>query len=428
MHFIVVVASIGNSKSRNFLTAFLLLIPQLLFSQSLTLEGAESLFRKNNLELLAAHFGIDAANASIIQAKLWQNPVVYGEINAIDPSNNRVFHDGRSGEKVLVVQQLIYIGGKKRNEIELAKSNSRLALLEFEDLLRQLKYRLRVNYYSIYFDEQTIINLEKQLAHVNELIEAYNEQAEKGNVPFKDIVRLQSFYMELQNEKTRLREQILEDKKNLKVLLGTSENIILQPTPGDLKIEKQLFNISLDTLLAQAIENRPDILIAKTRVESGEWNLKWQKSLAIPDITIGGFYDQRGGAFLNQVNLTLGIPLPVLNQNQGSIKMAQAYLSQSEKAREQLLLEVKNEVKMTYEKYIQSFNNYQAMLRNYNRNFDLVYIGMLKNFQKRNVSLLEFIDFMESYNNTISHVNEIKKKILQSYEEMNLVITQDLFK
>jgi cobalt-zinc-cadmium efflux system outer membrane protein len=291
-----------------------------------------------------------------------------------------------------------------------------------------LIYKLRVSYYSIYFDDQTIINLEKQLAHVSELVEVYTEQAEKGNVPFKDIVRLQSFYMELQNKKTELRERILEEEKNLKVLLGTGENIIPQPTPNEVEIEKTQRDIAIDTLFAYAVKNRPDVQLAEYRIESEQWNLKWQKSLAIPNILIGGAYDQRGGAFNNQVNLTVGIPLPIINRNQGNIKTARAYLSQAEMKRNQLLLEVKNEVKMTYEKYIQSVDNYQTMTKNYNRNFELVYIGILKNFQMRNVSMLEFIDFMESYNNTISHVNEIKKNILQSYEEMNLAVTQNLFK
>jgi cobalt-zinc-cadmium efflux system outer membrane protein len=52
---------------------------------------------------------------------------------------------------------------------------------------------------------------------------------------------------------------------------------------------------------------------------------------------------------------------------------------------------------------------------------------MLNNFQKRNVSLLEFTDFMESYNQASIQVNELKKKVVLSGEELNSTINKDLF-
>ncbi|MNF17884.1 hypothetical protein D3C80_2216560 [compost metagenome] len=52
---------------------------------------------------------------------------------------------------------------------------------------------------------------------------------------------------------------------------------------------------------------------------------------------------------------------------------------------------------------------------------------MLTNFQKRNVSLLEFTDFMESYNQAIIQLNELKKKVVLAGEELNSTINKDLF-
>ena len=57
----------------------------------------------------------------------------------------------------------------------------------------------------------------------------------------------------------------------------------------------------------------------------------------------------------------------------------------------------------------------------------MVYTGILENFQKRNVSLLDFTDFMESYNQAAVQINELKKKVVLSGEELNSTINKDLF-
>jgi cobalt-zinc-cadmium efflux system outer membrane protein len=56
-----------------------------------------------------------------------------------------------------------------------------------------------------------------------------------------------------------------------------------------------------------------------------------------------------------------------------------------------------------------------------------VYKGVLTNFQKSNIDILEFTDFMESYRQAIVQLNELKKKVSLSAEELNTTINKDLF-
>ena len=62
-------------------------------------------------------------------------------------------------------------------------------------------------------------------------------------------------------------------------------------------------------------------------------------------MTFGASYDQMGGAFRNQTDLTIGIPLPLWNKNKGNIKTAQALVSQAEIEKKSLQLEISSEVK-----------------------------------------------------------------------------------
>jgi cobalt-zinc-cadmium efflux system outer membrane protein len=392
----------------------------------LTLKEAEELFQKNNLFLLAAHFEIDIAEARTIQARLWENPYVYTEVNAINPQGNKYFDAGRNGQKVMAIQQLVYLGGKKKYEVALAKKSAELASLEFQDLLRNLKYRLRVGYFSIYFDQLTSDNIERQLSNLDSLLASYIRQAEKGNVPYKDIVRLQSLYLTLQNERTTIQNRILSERRNLSILLGIEELIIPAPTTGEAAGCREPLQISLDSLWNLALKNRPDLLAAEKQIEAAQWNLRWQKSLAVPDVSIGASYDQRGGAFNNQINLTLGIPLPLWNRNQGNIKIAEAYIKQTQVNKELQLLELKNEVMFAYNRFNQAYENFQILNKDMDRNFENVYNGVLYNFHKRNISILEFTDFMESYNSSLIQMNEMRKALRESCEEINMVAMQNL--
>ena len=71
--------------------------------------------------------------------------------------------------------------------------------------------------------------------------------------------------------------------------------------------------------------------------------------------------------------------------------------------------------------------NYLLLKPSANANFEAVYEGTLLNFQKRNISLLEFTDFMESYNQAKIQLNELKKIVVLSGEELNSTVNKNLF-
>ena len=52
---------------------------------------------------------------------------------------------------------------------------------------------------------------------------------------------------------------------------------------------------------------------------------------------------------------------------------------------------------------------------------------MTENFQKGNVSLIEFVDFFESYNNAVSEISRIKLQLATSAEQIKLSTGKELF-
>ena len=92
---------------------------------AITLQQAEERFLKNNLQLLAARFNIDAAKAAVVQAELWNNPNISIEQNAYNKFTKRYFDVTKTGNTDIQLQQLILLAGKRDKQIRLAEINSR---------------------------------------------------------------------------------------------------------------------------------------------------------------------------------------------------------------------------------------------------------------------------------------------------------------
>lgn len=411
-----------------FALLLLIVMNQMVMAQkTVTLEDCESQFLKNNLFLLASHYNVDASKALTIQSRIWDNPVISAELNSYNPDRDKYFDIGKQGQKVFGIEQLIYLGGKKRNEIKLAKTNEQLAELQFNDLLRTLKLQLRKSFYTVYYNSKSLETTDKQLAHIEDLINSYSVQAQKGNIPLRDVVRLQSLYLNFKNERMEVVNSNIEEQANLKLLLNATDEVVPNVSKDEFSKYLKTIDFDLKSFENEAIANRPDYLAKQKEIDANELNVKWQKSLSVPDITLGAKYDQRSGAFNNEANLTVGIPLPLWNQNKGNIKYAKTILEQSKIEKQNFELQLQTEITSAWNKWDESRKNYVLIKPTVNSDFEAVYNGILTNFQKRNISLLEFTDFMESYNQANIQVNELKKKLALSAEELNSTINKDLF-
>lgn len=417
-------------KTKLVILFFLAFITNIHAQKTISLTDSENMFLKSNLYLLANQYNIDISEAQVLQAKIWDNPQFGIEVNAWSPNTDQKFFNiDKQGQKSAYIQQLIHIGGQRKNLIDLAQSNAKLASYDFEILLRELKYQLRQSYFEVYFDSKSVQELEKQLTNIKSVVNAYSDQNKKGNISLKDLVRLQNLQLNLQKSRTEIVNNINENQKIINLLLAndSNQNLNLVPTPEELKIYDNAVFTDLNNLQKTALENRPDFKKAEIEIENAALNLKLQKSLAIPDLTLGASYDQRGGAFNNQTNLTLAFPLPLWNKNKGNIKAAKLGVNQAEQQKQIITLEVKNDVKLIIEKYQEQKANYQITKTEIPSNLDTVYQGVYANFTKQNINLLEFTDFLESYNESIISINNIKKAYLKTCEELNYSTASKIF-
>lgn len=52
---------------------------------------------------------------------------------------------------------------------------------------------------------------------------------------------------------------------------------------------------------------------------------------------------------------------------------------------------------------------------------------MVENFGKRNISMVEFMDFFESYNELLPELVRVKIQLVESGEEINQIVGKELY-
>lgn len=388
---------------------------------------ADSLFLKNNLILLAQKYNVNAQKALIQQAKLWDNPNVYAEVNLYNPTKKQWFDAGATGEKVFAINQLITIAGKRNNRIKLAKIDAEIAEFEFYDVMRTLKYQLRSSFFEIYYLSKIQLNYDEQIGSLKQIVREFEKQEQKGNLSLKEVMRLKALMYEFENEKLQILYQLADQQKILQTLLQTKQFIAPQVTEEDM-LRYTPKDLAPDNLYNQAIENRADIKIQVKELEYNEVNYKLQKSNAVPDLKLGGSYDQNGNYIPNYTAVTLSMDLPVLNRNQGNIKSAKYRIDYQKNILQNTQLNLQNEIYASVNKAIETEKLVQTIDEKFNREFDDLNNAVLINFQKKNISLIEFVDFYHTYLDNVNQVNQLKLQRVNTYEELNFNVGKELFK
>lgn len=399
-----------------------------LFAQDtlkITLQETEKIFLEKNLLLLAKQYDIEAADALLMQAKLYPNPTFTASLNLIDPENNKILHIGNTGQKEFVLEQMIILGGKRRSEILIARKNKELAQADFNDLLRNLQYQLRSSYFNVYQQNLILSTYQQQIQVLDSMIVAYEQQTQKGNIPTRDVVRLKAISLKIHQERSSIIRDLIEENQKLQIVLQTSA--IIQPVVDE-NLPKTLQNLPKYAELVEiALQNRSDLKLLELESELASMRLRLQKQLVTPDMALNLAYDQRGGAFVNQINVGVALPLPLWNRNKGNIKLAEISHKTSRTLKEQKKKEIETEVLAAWQNMQKNIFMYEKGEQIYSKDFEQVFEGVKANFRKRNISLLEFVDFFESYNESLAEHKRIQVQLIQSAVFINFVVFSNIY-
>ena len=393
-----------------------------------TIQQAEEIFIKENLALLAQRLNVDATKALIIQARLYPNPTVTFTQGAYNPETGKWFEqDFQNGEQAYQLSQLIVLSHKIRKQTKIAETNYKLAEDNLFDLLRTLKLALRSNFYNLYFQQQTARVYDEEIGALKTIVAAYDKVKEKGYVSAADCALVQAQLYSLQNEYQNLVDNINDLQSQTRILLQASVNKYVQPIVEPSLLRENPLEYRMSALLDSAYKNRTDLLIAHDNFLLSQQNRGYQKSLAVPDITLGGNYDRRGSYVTNFNALSIGFSIPIFNRNQGNIKNAQNLVDYNKTQLLSTEKSVEEQVTRGFEKALDANRLLKGIDPDFAGKFDVLAKEMLRNYLSRNVSLINFLNFYDSYKQNIVQLNTISFNKVNALENLNFLTATNFY-
>ena len=388
-----------------------------------TIASADSMFLKNNLSLLAARYNISIAKALKIQAKLYPNPSIYFEQTLINKTTRSDYDTDptRTGqdERVVNINQLILLAGKRNKQIKLADINTKLTETDFENLLRTLRFQLHNNISRLYYNQLALQLLQEEHQSIDKLSDKIDEQVKKGFISLSEGVRIQSLLLEIDNEINGYTNTNYDIIGELNTILNLPPTTFLKV---DILIEnsRQLptFSACIDT----ATINNPDLKKAGYLIDYAKAQYALNKALAVPDANIQFSYDKSGNFIKNYYGLGIGINLPTFNRNQGNIKASEFQINQSE-------TQLKVNQQTVYTQLVSNYNSLKNNIKIAN-NYSIEYENqllqlmdkVLESYQKRIISLVDFTNYYESYKQGYLSLLSIKASLILNAEQLNFLI------
>jgi len=387
----------------------------------ISLQQAEKIFLDSNLSILAAHYNVDAATAQVMQAKYWDNPVLNTD-QVISANDNflpyKPLPDGSPGAQYFFeIDQLIKTAGKRGKLIAAAQTNTAISKLQLQDVVRNLRSQLHIDYYTIARELSSYSFYRQQEDQLNTLLTAMKGQLDAGNISQKDYLQLQSLSISLKQDMIDANSSIQDAEADLKTLLHISNNVFIQPEPN--QPPQVTLPEDATTLIMQAKENNPYYQIQQQQTIYQQQLLTYQKALRIPDVTLTPNYDRQSNYALNYFGIGVSVPIPVFNRNKGNIQSASAAVQQQQAVAGNAETELENKVMNAYKKLLLAETQNTGEQQDFFKRYDALYQNMFNSYKARQISFLEFTNFFNDYKDLQDKLQQQKLNLLLAADALN---------
>jgi cobalt-zinc-cadmium efflux system outer membrane protein len=394
----------------------------------LPLPGAEKMFLDSNLQLLAQRYNIDANQALVIQAKLWPNPNFQVGHTLYSGALRQFFPTGANDETTLGLSQLILLAGKRNKQIKVAQANVQLSQYQFFDLLRTLKYTLRTDFFQIHYLLTSAKVYDTEIKALQKISDAFAQQEGKGYISEKEVIRIKAQLYSFVSEYNDLINQINDTESELRLILQTKPTYFIDPIIDSNSLAAlDPAKYALTTLIDSAYHNRTDLQIARANTHINQLQYNYQKALAWPDLTLSLGYDEAGSFLTSYYGVGASIDLPFFNRNQGNIKNAKILIASTQATEKSTQATVDENITRAVQKAFDEERLIKTFDPKFFGDFERLMGQVLLNYQKRNISILDFLDFYDSYKQNIIQVNTIQFNRVSAFEDINYYTGTNFF-
>jgi len=174
-----------------------------------------------------------------------------------------------------------------------------------------------------------------------------------------------------------------------------------------------------------AKEQNIELKRQENEINIAEKQLVLEKAERTPDLAFQVAYDRGGGIMRDFVGFGVSMDLPIFNTNKGNIKAAEISIKQEKLNKTAASFELDNTIDRL-QNQINQLDKALVQWKNMNNDEQLMMIdNYKKHLQNRQVTLLEFIDFIQAYRESQQAYLDLLETYQNTFEELNYIVGQD---
>lgn len=279
--------------------------------RDLTLADAIDIFLQQNLDIVAARYEIETADAEKLTARLRPNPQLDASFEDLPLDFSGKFFQEQ--EISYGISQTIEMGGKRRKRINAANANAELARANFQVTMWQLANDLKRKFYAVVLATDLLKLAQDNQKTFEEILKHSTELVQQGEIAGLDLRRIEVEKLKFDTDVANSRRDYELALRDFRVALGgdyRSRDVSVSGT-----LDYKAYDFVLAELRDKSLAARPDLKAAQISEFAADSDIKLQDAQRIPDLTVG--IGIKRILVDNTYSIGLGIALPVFDRNQG---------------------------------------------------------------------------------------------------------------
>jgi cobalt-zinc-cadmium efflux system outer membrane protein len=382
-------------------------------SVPITLSQAVAEAMDHNLSLLAERFNVTIAAAAVVTAGLRPNPVI--TVNAMVPNRDLVDAGVAVDEGVVRTDYVIERGDKRERRVDQARLAQSVAELQLLDTTRKLVLDVETAFADVQLAKLNLALARDNLAALTTVVSINTERVRTGDLAQVELSRSRLAALQFENdvEQQSTKLDVARNRLGLLIGRGAAGSAVLDVI-GDMRRDSNV--VDRTTLLARALDMRPDLRAAKSEQARSVADLRLQLANGKIDYTISGEYHRMSGGGLqgNDYGVFFSAPLPIFNRNQGEIARAQVQQQQNDAKTKALEAGIQSDLDEAFAEYTSSrrvVERIESQMLNQARD---VRATMEYSYRRGEASLVEFLDAVRTFNDTTRSYNEARADYARS--------------
>ena len=319
-------------------------------TSGLSLDALQSMALANNPTLRQAKAQVVAAQGAALQAGLPLNPYVGFVAEQIGVN-------GTAGELLGGSVSQEFVRGNKLG-LSHAKYCQRvqIAMTNLQAQEQRVRNDIEIRFYQALAAQRLIEVAEQTRETANDNVLTHREMLNMGQLGEAEVLQAEVALRRASVNKRQAHNDFDQVRRELMSFVGVPDS----PSAGLIgTLDTDLGPVDWDTALSQLLATSPEIVAARQKIRHDEIVIKREQAEPIPNVTAGLTTGYNAESQQAVAGVTVGMPIPIFNRNQGTVRQARADLNRSYAEVERLQLDLQNALAKQFRNYVSAWQHVQ---------------------------------------------------------------------